>query len=234
MTGKPGYDEARLQALTVAELRDRLSRIDNPTALAIATKLWQAMESLFTNQYGSSLMRDEYSTWQIAARNRHRLLRRLEALRRVDIGDFLAEGPQRMDMALQHLHPLVRLLRPAQKAKRSEDSADWLLRNLEFVEDPERQFPEGFVRSWIFGVGMFLTMALPVLLVLLLAPLLENKVVLLLPTFVILVTGILVSVLQLHGYSVVRIMAAYISFTDEFVNLDGEQGAESREQSDET
>ncbi|MEZ5339025.1 MAG: hypothetical protein R3F46_12300 [bacterium] len=227
MTGKPGYDMQRLQELSVAEMRARLERIDNPAALAIATRLWKQLEQMFSNQYGQSTIRDDYSLRRIAASRAPRLLMRLEVLRRVDIGDFIVEGPERMAMAMDKLHPLVRLLRPPQRVQRSTDAAEWLLRYLEFVENPRRRFPESFVRSWIFGIGMFMALVLPVMLVILLAPLLEHKALLLIPVFMILVAGIVLSVIQLHSFSVVRSLAAYLSFTDEFVNLDSEQEADS-------
>ncbi|MCB1218422.1 hypothetical protein KDL44_13615 [bacterium] len=234
MTGKPGYDMQRLQELSVAEMRARLERIDNPAALAIATRLWKQLEWKFSNQYGQTLIRDDYKLRRIAASRAPLLIRRLEALRHVDIGDFIVEGPERMAMALDNLHPLVRLLRPPQRMKQVSDAASWLLHNLEFIENPRRRFPESFVRSWLFGIGLSLSFILPVLLVLIAAPRVANKAVLLLPCFVILVGGMLISVVQLHDFGVVRSLAAYLSFTDEFVNLDSEQEAESGKQEKES
>ena len=231
--GKPAYTQADLQRITAGDLRARLERIDNRQAHAIAAKLWKAVELQYTNQYGQLMLKDSHTLLRMAGNSlRHRLLARLEALRRVDFGDIVVEGPPRMELMIANLHPFVRFLHPPLRLKKTEDSAAHLLRYLEFIENPEQSVPESFRRSWLFVGGMFGFLIMPMLMLVLFIDRVREAKWLLIVGFAVMLGGVILSGFQLAGFGRLRTISLYISFTDEFVNLDEEQEMESGEQGD--
>jgi hypothetical protein len=215
--GKPGYTPEQLRDMTVADLKARIGKIDNQQARNIAFKLWSLLENQYRNQYGQLAISDTHSVAALNRWPRHGLLRLLEQLRRIDFGDMIAEGPQRLEEQLQSLHPFIRFLQPPARLRLSFDSAEYLLRYLEFYLDPARQIPESFIRSWIFTLGMLASYLLPAWLIYLLrdAP---RRGWIFSGLVLLMILGTLLSVLAIAGHSQRRAIALYISFTDEFVN----------------
>lgn len=216
--GKPAYTQEDLSRITAGMLRDRPGKIDNRQAHEIALKLWKAVEKQYTNQYGQLMLKDNHSLLRMAGRmTGRRLVERLNQLRHVDLGDIIAEGPARMEMATASLHPFVRMLQPPLPLKETTDSAAYLLRYIEFYENPEQAVPESFRRSWLFVAGMAVFMVLPMLLLVANIELVKEQKWLLVPFFILMVAGILLSTIQLAGFGRIRTISLYISFTDEFV-----------------
>ncbi|MCB1218423.1 hypothetical protein KDL44_13620 [bacterium] len=228
--GKPSYSMSDLQRITAGELRGRLARIDNPHARAIAERLWKAVERQFTNQYGQLMLKDHHTLRRMAAGGvQQRLLTRLEELRRLDIGDIVAEGPSRMQQALESLHPFVRFLHPPLSLKHSAESAEHLLRYLEFHENPGQTVPESFRRSWLFVSGMFAFLIMPMLILVMWIDFVREQRWLVIVVMFIAITGVLLSAIQLAGFGRLRTLSLYVSFTDEFIGMDGERDADSGE-----
>ena len=220
--GKPGHTPEELNSITVADLKARIGRIDNQQARNIAFKLWSLLENQYRNQYGQLSIKDRHTVSALNRLPRRALPAQLERLRSIDLGDMIADGPQRLEAQLQGLHPFIRFLQPPARVRHSFDSAQHLARYLEFYMDPRRRVPESFIRGWIFGTGMLVSFLLPGWLGYLLhESALRAWIFGGLVLCMIIGTGL--SAFSLAGFGQRRLLALYISFTDEFVNDEANQ-----------
>ncbi|MCB1218426.1 MAG: hypothetical protein R3F46_12290 [bacterium] len=217
LAAKPAYREPDLNAMLGSELRARVGRISNQQARHIAVGLWQILEGQVTSGRSSPpQLPDNWSLHQLAIGGGTQLLLLLDKLQSVDFGDMVVMGPEYMDGFLDKMHPFYRLIVSPPPVKSSFDIAKRLYDYMEFYTNPGQSFPQEFLNK-IHIVLLYAFTAL--------AGLAERMFntngdidSVLLYGF-LLAAGLMLLLSHFHSrMRRVRIIALYISFTDEFID----------------
>ncbi|MCB1218419.1 hypothetical protein KDL44_13600 [bacterium] len=239
---KPGYGRRELGRITTAMLRNRLSRIDNRTAHALARELlgqclssgpssW-ALSTLaeFVEERPVELSADghilrlatsarESLSLKILCPQPGYLLGMLEKLRHVSFRDMVLLDPQQLQEEIESANPLVRLLLPLKRLNDSRHIAEYLADNIDRLPRPHRGIPfrlQKLLNIWSPLAGI------------LLIPLFSfwlsignvTKLALVPATLLYLICllcyqSFMTGLIRRRHFQ--RTLALYISFTDEFV-----------------
>ena len=216
-SGKPAYDLTLLRHMTIGELRERIGRISNQQARHIAVGLWQELAGCWRGMDARQL-RDGATVVQALGWRPQALVELVNVLRGMDFGQVIMEGPEGMDEFLERLHPLWRIFMPPPRLRRSFDNAKRLSRFLEFYVNPDRSMPAG-VLNWLKLIGGLL-----VGLAMLYGGMLYLKTQHQPPPWKLALAGlpaiivIIAAGREFQAYFRRRVLAIYISFTDEFMD----------------
>ena len=215
--GKPGYSERDLDEIRGSHLRARVGRISNQQARHIAVGLWQILEGQVTSGRDSpTQLPDNWSLRKLAMEGGTQLLLQKDKLQSVDFGDMVVMGPEYMDGFLDNMHPFYRLIVSPPPVKSSFDIAKRLYDYMEFYTNPGQSFPQEFMNK----VHLVLLYAFAAL-----AGLAERMfntngdIDWLLLIIFLIACGLMLLLSFGHGRARrVRILALFISFTDEFID----------------
>ncbi len=229
MREKPGYSTEDLKQMSVGDLRGRVGRISNQQARHITVKLWQAIDENYRRKsdYVESRRNfpQDWLSFNMEPHADEMLADRLEELRGVEFGKLIALGPEQLLEFTSGLSPMLKLFDYRQRPKMTMDTAEFLLRYMECLVDPDCKVSWG-ARYGMYQAGSMLSIVLGIGLhglVLFLAeqqvhsyavPLTEVVAMLFLGAAAIL--GFLNR--EVRTKDKLRQMALYISFTDEFMD----------------
>ena len=212
VAGKPRYTLEDLRRLDQDILRARLSCIDNQTARDIATQLWNRVMACRREMFrqpgkdGRPL-----SMKNLAGKNFPELPILLENMRLLNFSQIVISKSSMIIDRLQELPALTRLLLPNPYPRHSQHVADHLIRYLDLYINPHKRLPQhlsylGF--ECIAWAGMICIV---------LRSLLDWPIW----TLLIFLSPILLlssRITLTRNLQRVRLLALYISFTDEFVS----------------
>ncbi|MCB1218415.1 hypothetical protein KDL44_13580 [bacterium] len=209
--GKPQYTPRSLSRLTALDLHARLERIDNPLAHEVAAELWTRIlrmsmvprEVIDRQEPGLHVRR-------MAGGNTGRLLRLLDELRHASLAEAIVADSSGLRELLGEGSLLQRLGGPLPVLDSTDKRVEFLLRFLECLKRPpwktDWQSMERLrgLAHLVLNLGFFVSLAMG-----------GSRTVLPgLAAAALLIIGLLV---WKFLYERVRLLALYISFTDEFV-----------------
>ena len=206
---KPQYSLAELRRLDREALVARMNRIDNQTALEIATQLWNRTMTVRNNWMTGRNQRAN-SMEVMAGRRLAELPALLESMRKIDFGQIVIGKSTMSADRLQELPAIVRLLMGNPYPRDSRHVADHLIRYLDLYIDPHRRLPQHLSYlglEWISRAGLICIVLRAVL-----DWPLWTLFVFLSPSMLLGSRMTLSKNLQR-----LRLLALYVSFTDEFV-----------------
>jgi hypothetical protein len=210
-TAKPAYSPQDLRRLNREVLLKRLVWIDNQTAREIATQLWNrtmsARPGLFRNPGSSSRL---FGMESMAGRKFDEMPELLEDMRHVSFGQIVIGKSTMISDRLSELPALVRLLMANPYPRSSRSAADHLIRYLDLYLNPHCRMPQHLIYlgleyfSWagMLGIGFGSMLAWP----------LWTLLIFFLPSLLL---GSRMTMSR--NLQRIRLLALYISFTDEFV-----------------
>ena len=214
---KHHYVNDDLDRLDSRMLQQRLYRIDNKLAREIANELFERVRRTFKSvDFLSSDPKYRPSLRMLCGNEAMGLLKQLRRMQKLRLSGLIMEGPEFVERILGNLHPIERMMQPPPHPTSSRGLTKILVENVEFFGDSRRSF------SWRFGTVMNLLLGLAAAVFLLyISPEVIRGILLLLfgPGFLFLFWGV-------HAFmqnSEQRLLALYISFTDELVQHELEQ-----------
>ncbi|MCB1188229.1 hypothetical protein KDL29_13780 [bacterium] len=226
---KPFYEPEQLRQMTEAELKGRIGRISNPQARHIAIRIWQAIDDNFTRKSDYMESRRSFpADWLSFNMEPHAdemLADRLDELREVEFGKLISLGPEQLMQFTANLNPLWKMFEYRPRPKRTIDTADFLIRYMECLVNPEIRISWG-ARYGLHHAGMFSAIGLAIglhgIAMTLAAQKLHSyavpltEVLAMLFMFTAAVLGFLHH--EVRTTDKLRQMALFISFTDEFID----------------
>ena len=215
---KPLHSVQSLQGITVQQLHRRLHQVDNALAQPVAHALWNMM-GLSINYRVSGLLGQGagQSAWRTAGLAPGRLLAMLRRMRKISFSRLVLEGPEEISGRLGLLNPLRQGRLKPPSARDPQRFASHLAACLEFYINPWQLLPWRPVRAVL---SLLAALAICLLAIWFMAGWhYQYEYDLLMIGFVQL-AGLALLGLLVYDYSVLseqRLLALYISFTDEFV-----------------
>ncbi|MCB1218416.1 hypothetical protein KDL44_13585 [bacterium] len=220
---KHHYENADLDRIDSRMLQQRLYRIDNPLAREIAEDLFSRLRRTFRSvDFLSTDPKYRPSLRMLCGNEANGLLRQLRRMQEQRLSGLIMEGPEFVERILANLHPLQRLLWPPPRPESSKQLSRILVEYVEFIGNEKRRF------SWRFGtiLNVVLTLISALLLLYVSTDFMRWILFLLFgPAFMFLMWGV-------HAFNQnaeQRLLALYISFTDELVQHELEQHPEEAE-----
>jgi hypothetical protein len=235
--GKPRYTLADLYRIDNIILMKRLARIDNPLAHRIAdvlytrsgiggwtNKKWRP--DLFMLKDGSVIPGGEIfeerpiKLRKLTGWRPQQLLSLLNRLQQVSFRDLIADGPEAIREKLDTRPALLRLLFPTPRLEKTVHIPGALISQLEFLIGEKRSVPWVFLRALIPFIPAVTSFG-PIL------PFIFREH----PNFKLAMIAMVPSVLLglfvmswIQNYDRQRLLALYISFTDEFISAEEVHG----------
>ena len=223
MTGKPTYSHTVLESFDSLQLHTRIDRIDNRMAREVAVLIWNE----FTRMWASDNpdLDPNRISWPLSvlrAVDRKFLYVELDELRRVCIGAMLLESPQLIRERWQELHPLLRMVMRPPAGKDSSNAGRDLVEYHELLTGQTSRVPGFIIRAALRWGAIGCMIILPFL-AMLLAPAGTKAGYVLLPSLLYVVLYLSV-MYRVESRQYLRLLALYISFTDEFVTGEPDGG----------